>query len=113
MDSPTSDLALGQQVRAASTAVGYSPAAFIMHAQDSLERQRLIQTAHFPPFPALKEELTLGPEHFSEWPEWTAELIGPECRLERLRWPDDTVVTRLLSRRALVLGAHISHAPSS
>lgn len=108
MDIPTSDLALGQQLRAAAAAVGCSPSAFISHAQESLARQRLIQTAAFPPFPTVEEELTLGPEHLAEWPEWTAELIGPESRLERLRWPDGTVVTRLLTRRALVLGANIS-----
>lgn len=108
MDSPILDLALGQQLRAAAAAVGYSPAAFISHAQESLARQRLIQTPHAPPFPDVEEELTLGLEHLTEWPGWTTELIGPECRLERLRWPDGTVVTRLLDRRALVMGAHVT-----
>ena len=110
MDSLTSDLALGQQLRAAAAAVGCSPSAFISHAQESLSRQRLIQTPQFPPFPAVEAELTIGQEHLAEWPEWTAELIGPESRLERLRWPEGTVVTRILNRRALVLGANISRA---
>lgn len=110
MDSPTSDLILGQQCRAAAAAAGCSPAAFLKNAQESLAWQRLIVTPNFPPFPAVEQELTLGPEHLAEWPEWTADLVAPESRIERLRWPDGTVVTRLLTRRALVLGANITRA---
>lgn len=110
MDSPTSDLALGQLLRAAAAASACSPSVFIKNAQESLAHQRLIVMPNFPPFPAIEEEFTLGPEHLADWPEWTADLIAPESRLERLRWPEGTVVTRLLNRRALVLGANISRA---
>jgi hypothetical protein len=107
MNSPTSDAELGQALRTRAAACGCSPEHFLTLAQATAEWQRHAIMPTFGPFPDPILEETITRDHLNDWPEWSARLISPGCKIEQLHWPDGTVTTRLMNPRWLVLAATI------
>ena len=94
-------------LRAKATALGYSPDALLALAEAFAEKKRWFILPTFAPFPEFVAEHIITPEHLEGWPDWSANLISAGSRIDMLRWPDGTVVVRLLSPRALVLAATV------
>lgn len=113
MNTSTSDTELGQMLRAKAAALGCSPDALLKLSEAAADFQHWSIFPNFAPFPQITAELTIGPEHLAEWPDWSAKLIPPGTRMESLLWPDSTTTTRLVSARGLVLASVVERPTST
>lgn len=109
MNSPDNDSELGMFFRKKAAELGQSPLTLLKMAEAAALWHKWSVMPNFPPFPKEVESLVLSEVHLADWPEWSASLITPGCRIERLTWPNGTVSVRLLSPRGLVLAANILH----
>ena len=107
MNPNSSDAELGQALRTRAAACGCSPEHFLTLAQATAEWQRYAIMPTFGPFPDPILEEAITRDHLNDWPEWSARLISPGCKMDQLHWPDGTVTTRLMNPRWLVLAATI------
>jgi len=92
-----------------AASLGWSPDALLKIAEAAADVHRWSVMPSFTPFPQILDEAMIESEQLEGWPEWSARLIPPGCRMDRLIWPDTTSTTRLLSPRGLVLAASIEH----
>jgi len=62
---------------------------------------------NFPPFASIEEDEIIEERHIAEWPEWSAKLISPGCKIQTMHWHDGTITTRMLCPQRSVLAAVI------
>ena len=107
MNSPTTDSELALALRKKAAELGYTPLALLSLAEAAADVNRWSVMPNFPPFPQVTDEFVILDEQLCQWPEWSAALIPPGSRMERLNWPDGTNTLRLVSPRGLVLATKI------
>jgi len=109
MNTPTSDEELGRIFRARAKSIGYSPMSLLSVAEAYVRHQNWSIMPTFPPRPSIELEEELTTEHLVAWPDWTAKLISPGCKMQQMVWHEGTITTRLVSRQWFVLAAEVEH----
>ena len=101
----TDDFELLKALKAAAQKANCSPYSLIHLGVGLAEWQRHAVTQAYGPYPHLVDQAEITLESLDAWPEWVATLAPAGSKWERLHWPDGSLTIRLVTPRALVLGA--------